>query len=304
VHYIVRRLIATVFVVFGAVIVMFVLLRLTGDPARMMADIEATPAEVEAIRRDMGFDRPVHVQLAAYLTHVAQGDFGRSFRYEQGAFDLVVERLPATLELALVALLLSVILALPAGIISAVRRNTPEDFVVMIGALLGQTMPVFWLGIMLIMIFAARLRWLPTGGRGGLEHLVLPTLTLAAFGTARIARLVRSSMLEVMAQDYIQVARSKGLPETAVVLRHGLRNAAIPVVTIIGLQLGQFLAGAVITETVFAWPGLGRLLVQSIHFRDFPVIQAAVFLIAVVFATINLIVDILYTFLDPRIRYD
>jgi peptide/nickel transport system permease protein len=303
-RYIIRRLIWTFFVVLGAVVVMFCLLRLTGDPARMMVDIDATAADVEAVRRSMGFDKPIYVQLLIFLSKAFRGDFGTSFRYGSPAFPLVVERLPATIELALAAMGLSLLVALPAGIISATKRDSLQDRIVMVAALLGQTTPVFWLGIMLIMIFAANLRWFPTGGRGTPAHLVLPALTLAAFSTARIARLVRSAMLEVMAEDYIQVARSKGLAERAVIWRHGLRNAAIPVVTIVGLQFGYLLAGAVITETVFAWPGLGRLMVQSIQNRDFPVIQAAVFLIALVFAVLNLGVDILYTYLDPRIRYD
>jgi peptide/nickel transport system permease protein len=303
-RYIVRRLLYACFVVLGAIVVMFVLLRLTGDPAQMMVDVEGTQADVEAVRRAMGFDRPIYVQLAIYMSKLLRGDFGASFRYGGPALPLVLERLPATIELALVAMVISLVVAIPAGIISATRRNSAEDHLVMVGALLGQTMPVFWLGIMLIMIFAANLRWFPSGGRGSLKHLVLPAITLAAFSTARIARLVRSAMLEVMAQDYVQVARSKGLTEGRVIWRHALKNAAIPVVTIVGLQLGALLAGAVITESVFAWPGLGRLMVQSIHNRDYPVIQAAVFVIAIVFAILNLGVDILYTFLDPRIRYD
>lgn len=302
-RYIIRRLLAGVLVVIGAMVIMFVLLQLSGDPSAALAGADASAEEIAALRQRMGFDKPIYVQLGIYLSDVFRGDFQQSYRYGDDALTVVLERLPATLELTFVALFISLVVALPVGVISAVRRNTIEDQVAMIGTLLGQTMPVFWLGILLIMIFSVRLEWFPTGGRGSFKHLILPSITLAAFGTARIARLVRSAMLEVMAEDYIQVARSKGLREAIVIRRHALKNAAIPVVTIVGLQLGKYLGGAVITETVFAWPGVGRLMVQSIGVRDIPVLQAAVFIMAIIFALINLFVDVIYTFLDPRIRY-
>jgi ABC-type dipeptide/oligopeptide/nickel transport system permease component len=213
-----------------------------------------------------------------------------------------MERMPATLELAFASLAISVVLALPLGIISATKRGTIYDNVSMLGALIGQSMPNFWLGIMLILVFGVTLQWLPISGRGGIDHLVLPAVTLAVFPLARNTRLIRSSMLEVLRQDYLRTARAKGLRETSVLVSHALRNAMIPVVTVVGMQFGTLLGGAVITETIFAWPGVGRLTVQSIYNKDFPVIQAAVTILALIFIFLNLIIDILYTYLDPRIR--
>jgi len=302
-HYILRRLLHTVLVALAALLVIFVLVRLSGDPAQLMAGIDASPQDVAELRHRMGLDRPIYVQLSTFVWGALQGDLGDSLRYRGPALTIVLERLPATLELTAAAMILTIALAIPAGLIAATYRNKFVDQAVMVLALLGQTIPVFWLGIILILLFSVRIQWFPTGGRGGLEHLVLPAITLAAFNTARVARLVRSEMLEIMSEDFIRVARSKGLMERAVVLRHALKNAAIPVVTIIGLQVGYLLGGAVITETVFAWPGVGRLLVQSIQFRDFPVIQVAVLLLALTVAVINLLVDLSYAWLDPRIRY-
>jgi peptide/nickel transport system permease protein len=216
---------------------------------------------------------------------------------------LVFERFPATLELTFAAMAITLFFSCLFGIISAVKRNTLADHLVMVTALVGQSMPVFWLGIMGILIFGVHLRWLPTSGRGGLEHLILPAITLGAFGMARTTRLIRSGMLEVLGQDYIQTARAKGLTETLVVGKHALRNASISVATIIGLDFGALLGGAVITETVFAWPGVGRLAIESIYYRDFPVVQADVFYVASTFVLVNLFVDLLYTWLDPRIRF-
>lgn len=302
-HYILRRLLHTVLVAVAALLVIFVLVRLSGDPAQLMAGIDATPQDVAELRHRMGLDRPIYVQLSTFVWRAFQGDLGDSLRYKGPALTIVLERLPATLELTAAAMVLTVALAVPAGLIAATYRSKFVDQAVMVLALLGQTIPVFWLGIILILLFSVRIHWFPTGGRGGLENLVLPAITLAAFNTARVARLVRSEMIEIMSEDFIRVARSKGLMERVVVLRHALKNAAIPVVTIIGLQVGHLLGGAVITETVFAWPGVGRLLVQSIQFRDFPVIQVAVLLLALTVAVINLLVDLSYAWLDPRIRY-
>jgi len=215
----------------------------------------------------------------------------------------VVERLPATFELAGAGLVIALALAIPAGIVSAVRRNTSIDYISTVVALLGQAMPTFWLGIMLILVFSVRLNWLPSSGRGGLEHLILPAITLGLFTTARITRLTRSGMLEVLAQDYIRTARAKGVGESPVVWKHALKNASIPIVTIVGIDLGTLLGGSVITETIFAWPGVGRLSVQAIFNRDYPVVQSAVFLLASTFVIVNFLVDIVYTYLDPRIRY-
>lgn len=301
--YIVRRVLQTIFVALAALIVIFVLVRLSGDPAALMAGPSSTEEDIEQIRHQLGFDHPIYVQFGDFLRQAARGDLGNSLRYNEPAVPVVVQRIPATLELTVVAMVLSVVIAVPAGVISATRRNSLLDRVVMIFAVLGQTIPVFWLGIVLIVIFAVQLHWLPTGGRGSFSQLLMPAFTLALFNMARIARLVRSEMLEVIGQEYIQVARSKGLGERLIIIRHALRNAAIPVVTIIGLQVGQLLGGAVVTETVFAWPGIGRLMVESIYYRDYPIIQTVVLMLAITVALINLLVDLSYAWLDPRVRY-
>lgn len=301
--YIIRRLLHTLLVVFAAVIVVFVLVRLSGDPAEMMAGPTATPAEIEQLRHDLGFDRPIYVQLISYLGDALRGDLGDSLRYKEPALKVVAARLPATLELTMIAMAISILIAVPAGVISATRRDGIIDRVVMLLAVIGQTVPVFWLGIVMIVIFAVQLKWLPTSGRGSWEQLLMPATALALYNMARIARLVRSEMLDVISQEYVRVARSKGLTEKVIVLRHALKNAAIPVITIIGLQFGHLLGGAVVTETVFAWPGLGRLMVQSIGFRDFPTIQVAVLILAIAVALINLLIDLSYAWFDPRIRY-
>lgn len=302
--YIFKRLLHALFVIFAAILAIFLILHLSGDPAQMMVDIDAGPEEVEAVRKKMGFDRPIYIQIGRFFTQVVQGDLGESLRYSRPALPLVLERLPATIELTMVAMVISILFAVPAGVISATKRNSALDHFVMTMSLLGQTVPVFWLGLMLVLVFSVELRWFPAFGRGGVNHLILPAITLAAFSTARIARLVRSQMLDELSKDYINTARAKGLSERIVVYLHALKNASSLAVTVIGLQMGHLLGGAVITETIFAWPGLGRLLVQSIHNRDYPVIQAAVLVIAVTFVFINLIVDIMYTYLDPRIRYE
>ena len=250
----------------------------------------------------MGFNDPFLVQYGRFLAGAVRGDFGQSIRHGESAFHLVMERMPATFELAGAALALALCLSIPIGIVSAVRRNTTVDYASTIVALLGQSMPTFWLGIMLILVFSVQLGLLPSSGRGGVEHLILPAVTLGLFTTARITRLTRSGMLEVLNQDYIRTARAKGVSTSPVVWKHALKNAAIPIVTIVGIELGTLLGGSVITETIFAWPGVGRLSVQAIYNRDYPVVQAAVFLLATTFILVNLIVDLVYTSLDPRIR--
>ena len=304
-QYIIRRLLQAVLVVFGVVTVVFIILNLTGDPVRLMLGEQASEEDITAIRRQLGLDRPLHEQYFKYLGNVVRGDFGGSIR-QRGlpAMDLVLERYPATLRLALTALAFSVLLATIFGIISAVKRYSVLDNVVMFLALFGQSVPNFWLGIMLILIFAVNLGWLPSQGFGDGDprYLILPMLALAATPLARLTRLVRSGMLEILGQDYIRTARAKGLREGMVVVRHALKNAAIPLVTIIGLDMGALLGGAVVTETIFAWPGVGLLVIESINGRDFPVVQAAVFVIATSFVLINLLVDLIYTWLDPRVR--
>jgi ABC-type dipeptide/oligopeptide/nickel transport system permease component len=283
--------------------VVFLILHLTGDPVLLLLPPDATAEDIAKFRTAVGFNDPVAVQYARLLRGVLRGDFGESVRHGEPALGLVLERLPATFELAGAGLLLALSLAIPAGIVSAVRRNTLVDYIATVVALLGQAMPTFWLGIMLILVFSVRLSWLPSSGRGDLEHLILPAITLGLFTTARITRLTRSGMLEVLGQDYIRTARAKGVSEPPVVWKHALKNASIPIVTIVGIELGTLLGGSVITETIFAWPGVGRLSVQAIFNRDYPVVQAAVFLLSSTFVIVNFLVDIVYTYLDPRIRF-
>jgi peptide/nickel transport system permease protein len=298
----VRRLLQSLVVLFGVSFVVFAILHLTGDPALVLLPPDASAEDVRRFREAMGFNDPFLVQYGRFLAGALRGDFGQSIRHGEPAFGLVVERLPATFELAGAALFLALCLAIPAGIVSAVRRNSAVDYVATVVALFGQSLPTFWLGIMLILLFSVQLQLLPSSGRGTLEHLVLPALTLGLFTTARITRLTRSGMLEVLNQDYIRTARAKGVSGPPVVWKHALKNAAIPIVTIVGIELGTLLGGSVITETIFAWPGVGRLSVQAIANRDYPVVQAAVFLLASTFVVVNLAVDVVYTYLDPRIR--
>ena len=301
--YLLRRLWQSLLVIFGVSVVVFLILHLTGDPAALMLPPDATAEDIAKFRHDMGFDDPVAVQYVRFLKGAVRGDFGQSIRHGEPAMGLVVERLPATFELAGAGLVIALALAIPAGIVSAVRRNTSIDYISTVVALLGQAMPTFWLGIMLILVFSVRLNWLPSSGRGDVEHLILPAITLGLFTTARITRLTRSGMLEVLGQDYIRTARAKGMGEPPVVWKHALKNAAIPIVTIVGIELGTLLGGSVITETIFAWPGVGRLSVQAIFNRDYPVVQSAVFLLASTFVIVNFLVDVVYIYLDPRIRF-
>ena len=301
--YLLRRLWQSLLVIFGVSVVVFLILHLTGDPAALMLPPDATAEDIAKFRHDMGFDDPVAVQYVRFLKGAVRGDFGQSIRHGEPAMGLVVERLPATFELAGAGLVIALALAIPAGIVSAVRRNTSIDYISTVVALLGQAMPTFWLGIMLILVFSVRLNWLPSSGRGDVEHLILPAITLGLFTTARITRLTRSGMLEVLGQDYIRTARAKGMGEPPVVWKHALKNAAIPIVTIVGIELGTLLGGSVITETIFAWPGVGRLSVQAIFNRDYPVVQSVVFLLASTFVIVNFLVDVVYIYLDPRIRF-
>jgi ABC-type dipeptide/oligopeptide/nickel transport system permease component len=300
--YVARRLAQALIVLLGISVVVFVILHLTGDPTVLMLPPDVTAEEVARFRKAMGFDDPLPVQYWRFLRGVLRGNFGNSLRHDEPALGLVFERMPATLELTAVALGVALLLAIPAGIVSAVFRNTALDYVSTVVALIGQAMPTFWLGIMLILVFAVGLQVLPSSGRGGLANLILPALTLGLFTTARTMRLTRSALLEVLGQDYVRTARAKGVAERGVVWKHALRNASIPVITIVGLELGTLLGGAVITETIFAWPGVGRLSVQAIYNRDYPLVQASVFVLASTFVLVNLAVDLVYTYLDPRIR--
>jgi len=301
-RYLSRKLAHTAFVAFGVVTLVFAALRMSGDPAATMLPGDASVDELRDLRHALGLDQPLHVQYVRFLASAMTGDFGTSLRHQEPAMRLVLERLPATLELAFAALLLSVGVALPLGIVAALHRGRLADVLAMAFAVVGQATPYFWMGIMLILIFAVELQWLPTSGRGGVERLILPAVTLGTHFMAVLARLTRTSMLEVLGQNYVTTARAKGLTERTVVLVHALKNAAVPVVTLIGLQFGTLLGGAVVTETIFAWPGVGRLAVQSIFVRDYPVVQAGVFVLALTFVAINLLVDLLYGWLDPRTR--
>jgi len=313
-RYLFRRLWQSLLVLFGISLIVFILLHLSGDPAVLMMPPDATKEDIDNFRKLMGFNDPLFVtwppwrivtdtQYGRFLGGVVRGDFGNSFRHQQPALGLVLERMPATIRLTLAAMGIAVCVAIPVGILSAVKRNTALDHLGMLMALLGQSMPVYWLGIMFILLFAVRLNLLPAFGAGSWKHLVLPAITLGAFSMARIARLTRSGMLEVLGQEYIRTARAKGVRDLTVILKHALKNAAIPVITVIGLDLGTLLGGAVITETIFAWPGVGRLAIQAIANRDYPVVQAAVFVLATIFVLINFLVDVLYSYVDPRVAY-
>jgi ABC-type dipeptide/oligopeptide/nickel transport system permease component len=300
--YVARKVFHTLFVALGVITLVFVALRMSGDPAAAMLPGDASVEETIALRRTLGLDRPLYMQYASFLGSAVTGDFGTSFRHQQPAFELVLERLPATLELAFAALVLALVVAVPLGILAAVYRGGAVDIAAMAFAVVGQATPYFWMGIMLILIVAVQLDWLPTSGRGGMERLILPAVTLGTHFAASLARLTRTSMLEVLGQNFVTTARAKGLSERSVILGHALKNAAVPVVTLIGLQFGTLLGGAVVTETIFAWPGVGRLAVQSIFVRDYPVVQAGVLVLALTFVALNLLVDLLYGWLDPRIR--
>ena len=306
-YYLLRRFYAMLIILVCVSAITFSLMHLVpGDSAQIIAEKkygeEVTGPTVELVRREMGLDRPIVIQYFSWLGGILRGDFGESFSSGQPVWREIMTRLPVTAELALAALLVSLVIAIPVGIISAVKQYSLLDNASMVGALVGVSMPNFWLGLLLILFFSLHLDWLPVFGRGGLEHLVLPALTLGTGMAAVTTRLTRSSILEVLRQDYVRTARAKGLPEIVVMNRHVLKNSLIPVITVVGLQFGALLEGAVVVEVIFAWPGIGRLLYDSIFARDFPVIQGCVFIIAVMYVTVNLLVDISYAWLDPRIR--
>jgi len=282
--------------------VVFVVMRLSGDPIPLLLPPDAPLSEIFRVRAELGLDRPLPVQYATFLGNVARGDFGRSIHFKTPAIDVVLDYLPATMELGLTAFVVAVLVAVPIGVVSAAHRNSPLDHAAMAVALVGQSAPTFFLGILFILLVSLKAGLLPTGGRGDWHYLVLPAFTLSVFAMAYVARLTRSAVLEILRTDYVRTARAKGLSETLVVAKHTLKNAAVPIVTITGLQFGALLGGAVVTETVFAWPGMGRLAIQSIYNRDYPVVQCTVFLAAVMFIIINFAVDLFYGVLDPRAR--
>lgn len=299
--YFIRRFLYALFVLLGVSVIVFLLVRLTGDPAALMVPLDATDEDVAQLRRTLGFDRPLLVQYGDFIVRGIQGDFGTSIRHQQPAMDMVLGRMPATFQLMGMALLIALLVALPFGILSALYPNSFIDRIGVVIALIGQAIPNFFLGIILILFFSVQLNVLPSSGRGGIEYLLLPAVTLGTASAAFINRLLRSSLREVLGTDYIRTARAKGRSWRATVFKHALRNAAIPVVTILGLQVIQLVGGAIVTETVFAYPGAGLLLVQSLGNRDIPVIQAFVMTIAVVVTLVNLGIDLLYGLLDPRI---
>jgi peptide/nickel transport system permease protein len=304
-RYLVRRLLLTIPVLLGVATLVFALIHfIPGDPAQAMLGEGASPEEVAQLRQRLGLDRPLLVQYSSYLTGLVRGDLGVSLRNDQPVLHQILERMPATAELALASMFVAVLFALPLGIIAAVRRGTFVDFGAMTLALIGISIPNFWLGPLLAIVFAVELGWLPVGGRGTFAHLVLPSVTLGVALAAILARMTRASLLEELREPYVLAARAKGVSRTRAVLHHAFRNSLIPIVTILGLQVGVVLTGAVITETIFAWPGVGRLLIQSISFRDYPTVQGCVLLIAVTYVAVNLVTDLTYGFLDPRIRVD
>jgi peptide/nickel transport system permease protein/oligopeptide transport system permease protein len=300
----VRRIIAAIPTLFGVTVIVFFMVRvLPGDPARLLAGIEATQVDVERIRAQLGLARPIAVQYELFLAALFHGDLGKSITTQAPVVQEIASRLPKTALLAATASVLAGVLGIVSGIVVSTRQYTSVDYLVTVLALSGVSIPVYWLGLMLMLVFAVALHVVPAGGAAGPASLILPSVTLAAFSIAIIERQTRSSMLEVLHQDYVRTARAKGLAQRAVVYRHALRNALIPVVTVVGLQFGALFGGAILTETTFAWPGIGRLLVSAIGARDYPIIQGVVLLFAVTFLVVNLLVDLLYGYIDPRIKY-
>jgi peptide/nickel transport system permease protein len=302
-RYLLKRLWHTVYVVIGISMISFFFIHLSGDPVMLMLPADASVAQMEQLRQQLGLNDPLTVQYWRFATRAIRGDFGESLYYHIPALRLILERLPASLELAVAAMVVALGISIPIGIISAVRRGSALDMASMFAALFGLSMPHFWLGIMFILLFSVKLGWLPTSGRGTLAQLIMPALALGLSLMAMFARLTRSVMLEVLSLDYVRTARAKGLKERIVIGKHALKNALIPLVTVAGMQFGFLIGGTVIIETVFAWPGAGRLVVQAIFNRDYPLVQACVFILALIFVTINFLVDMLYVYLDPQISY-
>jgi peptide/nickel transport system permease protein len=300
--YIARRIVQFALVIVGVLTIVFLLQHMSGDPTSLLVPVDAPESARAELRSQLGLDRPLGEQYAAFLGNVAMGNLGRSYQSQQPAMLLVLDRLPDTLLLTTTALGLSLLVALPLGIYAAVRRNSWVDAVASGFSLIGQAMPVYWIGLLAILLFAVHWRVLPSMGGGSLRALVLPACTLAMYSAANLMRMTRSAMLDVLHQDYVRLARAKGLSSAKVLVKHALRNAAVPIVTVVGLQFGGLLGGAVITETVFAWPGVGRLAVSAVQHRDFPVVQAVTLVVALIFSGINLAVDLLYALLNPRIR--
>jgi peptide/nickel transport system permease protein len=303
-RYILTRLMQTVVVLCIVSVVVFVMVRLAGDPLSVMAQGDYSPDQIESLRKAWGLDRPIYEQYLVFLSSAARGDFGYSPRYRRTAMEMVLERMPWTYALAGVSAVIALAIAIPLGVLSAIKRNSAIDLASTAFATLGAAMPNFWVGIMLILLFSVTFRWLPAFGAASWQAFIMPSFTLGAAIAARLARLTRSAMLETLGMDFIRTARAKGLASRRVTYGHALRNALIPVITAFGLQLGWLLGGAVVVEQVFAWPGLGRLMIEAIGLRDVTIVQAGVFWFALSFLVINLAVDISYTLVDPRIRYE
>ncbi len=305
IHFLIKRLLSIIPVLLGISLLLFFMLRmLPGDPAQVLAGQMASPEDVRIIRIQMGLDQPLYIQYAVFLKRLVHLDLGVSARTQNPVIQEIWARLPNTILLALCAITLACLFGIPAGVVAAIRPYSWIDYLVTLASLFGISMPVFWLGLMLMIVFSITLQWLPAGGIGTWKHLVLPSITLASFVVAFIARMTRSCMLEVLSQDYVTTARSKGLKEKVIIVKHALKNALIPIITVVGLQFGLLLGGAVLTETVFAWPGLGRLIVDSILARDYAMIQGSILIFGLLYTLVNLLVDMLYAFVDPRVRYD
>jgi ABC-type dipeptide/oligopeptide/nickel transport system permease component len=304
-RFVLRRLALTVPVLIGVSTLVFLLIHLIpGDPVQAMLGDSASPQDIDTLRERLGLNRPLYVQYASFMTGIVRGDLGTSIRTNQTVTSAIAERMPATAELAAASMTVAILIAIPLGILAAVRAGTSVDHVATTVALLGISMPTFWLGPLLAIVFSVSLGWLPVSGRGTLAHLVLPAITLGAPLAAALARMTRASLIEELGELYVLAARAKGVSRARAVLKHAFRNSLIPIVTVLGLQFGAVLTGAVITETIFAWPGIGRLLIQSISARDYPAVQGCILLIAVTYVSVNLLVDLAYGFLDPRIRYE
>lgn len=303
-QFLLRRLEHLFWVLLAVSILVFLLIYLSGDPVRLLAPLDAKPEDVERIRALYGLDQPLIVQYWNFLVKALQGDMGDSFRYDQPALEMVMDKLPATLRLALFSLVLTILVGIPLGLWAGSHPNSVIDWGVSLLTFVGISIPSFWLGILLILIFADKLRWLPSSGATSWQHILMPGITLSLYSIGLLSRLVRSTLIEIMQRDYIRTARAKGLREQIVLYRHALRNTMIPTVTVLGLQLGALLGGSVVVESVFAWPGVGWLMLQGIQNRDLPLVRAVVLVIGLGFVLINLVVDLLYSRLDPRIRYD
>jgi peptide/nickel transport system permease protein/oligopeptide transport system permease protein len=304
--YILRRILSSLLTLFVIATVIFLMLRIIpGDPAQIFAGETATQEDVERVRRQLNLDKPISQQYVMYISDLLKGDLGTSMRSNTPVLEEIAARLPSTISLAVLAMIIATLIGVPAGVIAALKRYSIFDTIASIGTLVGVAMPVYWLGLMLIVVFAVKLNWLPAAGsQDGIRSMILPAVTLAAFSMALITRMTRASVMDVVSQEYITTARAKGQKEKIIIFRHVMRNALIPVITVVGLQFGNLLGGSILTETIFAWPGIGRLLTQSLLSRDYPIVQGIILVFAALFILVNLIVDLLYAYIDPRIKYE